>query len=259
MKPVHLKSILIASGFIVVTCVLFLNSKSTNLQQFRQEIQLLRDIRLINALVNQELLTIRYQLFTNFDLLSEYTSKLKSKHRSLIELSASPHQTVETGKINNLIQYLNDKFHMADDFKTANALLKNSLTVFPNLNSDLQLKLASFDNTELIISHVDSLLRDIYLYSLTNDDHVDDQLLAKVETLESLQFSVDPDIAPYLHVIYKHAKTVIDNRREVNFVVSELLDLPIESLTYNLQKDYASHNENIIEQSNIYRIILFIL
>ncbi|MEJ2179360.1 MAG: diguanylate cyclase, partial [Gammaproteobacteria bacterium] len=259
MKPIHLKSILIASGFIVVGCVLFLNSKSTNLQQFRQEIQLLRDVRLINALVNQELLTIRYQLFTNFDSLSEYTSKLKSKHRSLIELTASPHQAIETGKLNNLIQYLNDKFHMADDFKTANALLKNSLTVFPNLNSDLQLKLSNFDNTELIISHVDSLLRDIYLYSLTNDDHVDDQLLEKVETLESLQFSVDPEIAPYLHVIYKHAKTVIDNRREVNSVVSDLLDLPIESLTYNLQKDYTSHNENIMEQSNIYRIILFIL
>ena len=66
-------------------------------------------------------------------------------------------------------------------------------------------KLEHFDNTELIANHVDSLLRDIYLYSLTNDDHVDDQLLEKVETLENLQFRVEPEITPYLHVIYKHA------------------------------------------------------
>ena len=259
MKPIHLKSILIASGFIIVACVLFLNSKSTNLQQFRQEIQLLRDIRLINALVNQELLTIRYQLFTNFDSLSEYISKLKLKHGTLIELSDSSHHVIKSGKLNDLIQYLNQKFHLADDFKTANALLKNSLTVFPNLNTDLQYKLEKFDNTELVIDHVNSLLRDIYLYSLTNDEHVDEQLLEKVETLESLQFKVEPEITPYLHVIYKHAKTVIDNRREVNSVVSELLNLPIEPLTFNLQKDYTSHNEYIVEQSNIYRIILFIL
>ena len=256
MKPIHLKTMLIASGFITVACVLFLNSKSTNLQQFRQEIQLLRDVRLINALVNQELLTIRYQLFTNFDSLSEHISKLKSKHRSLIELSTSSHQVTKPGKLNILIQYLNEKFYMADDFKTANALLKNSLTVFPNLNTNLQFKLESYDDAELIINHVDSLLRDIYLYSLTNDDHVDGQLLGKVETLENLQFRVEPEITPYLHVIYKHAKTVIDNRQEVNSVVSELLNLPIESLTYNLQKDYTSHNEHIVEQSNIYRIIL---
>lgn len=259
MKPVHLKSMLIASGFIIVSCVLFLNSKSTNLQQFRQEIQLLRDVRLINALVNQELLTMRYQLFTNFDSLSDHISKLKTKHRSLKKLSDSSHQVIGPGKLNNLIQHLDEKFHMTDNFKTANALLKNSLTVFPNLNTDLQLKLENRNNTEYVVNHVDSLLRDIYLYSLTNDDHVDDQLLEKVETLESLQFSVEPEITPYLHVIYKHAKTVIDNRQEVNSVVSELLNLPIESLTYNLQKDYTTHNEYIVEQSNIYRIILFIL
>lgn len=259
MKPIHLKSMLIASGFIIVSCVLFLNSKSTNLQQFQQEIQLLREIRLINALVNQELLTLRYQLYTNFDSLSEYVNRLKNKYRSLKKLSDTSHQVIETEKLNNLIQYLDEKFHLTDDFKTANALLKNSLTVFPNLNTDLQNRLVNFNNTEHVINHVDSLLRDIYLYSLTNDDHVDSQLLDKVETLESLQFSVEPEIIPYLHVIYKHAKTVIENRQEVNSVVGELMELPIESLTYNLQKDYSLHNENILEQSNVYRFILFIL
>ncbi len=259
MKSLHVKSMLIAGGFILVSCILFLNSKSTNLQQFRQEIQLLRDIRLSNALVNQELLTIRYQLFTNFDSLSEHISNLKSKYNSLVSLTNSSGEAVKTDELNNLIQYLNTKFDITDDFKTANALLKNSITVFPNLSTDLQFKLENFDGTEKIINHVDSLLRDIYLYSLTNDDHVDDQLLEKVEKLESLQFSVAPEITPYLHVIYKHAKTVIENRREVNAIVNNLLNLPIENLTYNLQKDYSSHNEHLVEQANFYRIILFIL
>ena len=257
MKSIHVKSILIASGVVIVSCILFLNSKSTNLQQFRQEIQLLRDIRLSNALVNQELLTIRYQLFTNFDALSEHISNLKSKYYSLENLSKSSEEAVKGEELNNLIQYLNKKFDMTDEFKTANALLKNSITVFPNLNTDLQFKLEKFDGTEGVINHVDSLLRDIYLYSLTNDDHVDDQLLEKVEKLESLQFSVAPEITPYLHVIYKHAKTVIENRREVNTIISDLLSLPIENLTYNLQKDYSSHNDKLVEQANYYRIILF--
>ncbi|WP_455223563.1 EAL domain-containing protein [Kaarinaea lacus] len=259
MKHTHLKAILIASALIVVSSILFLNSKSTNLQQFRQEIQLLRDIRLINALINQELLTIRYQLYTNFDSLSDYIAKLKAKYQSLQELNKSSHQTIKSEELNSLIRYLNRKFSMTDEFKTANALLKNSLTAFPNLNADLLSKLANYEHTDLVASHVDSLLRDIYLYSLTNDNHVDTQILQKVEALENLQFNVAPEIAPHLYVIHKHARTVIDKRQDLNNIVNQLLGLPIEYLTYNLQRAYASHNEKVVEQSNTYRIILFIL
>ena len=261
MKPIHIKSILIACGFVLVSCVLFLNSKSTNLQQYRQEIQLLRDIRLINALLNQELLTIRYQLITNFDLLSEYVSKLKDKHAKLKKITGSSRDAIRSEELNNLLSFLSKKFEMANDFKTANALLKNSLMVFPNLNTDLQIKLTNFDNTDSVASHVDGLLRDIYLYSLTNEDDgkLDEQMMQKVERLENLQFAVEPELTPYLHVIYKHAKTVIHNRHEVNHAINELLGIPIEYLTYNLQKAYTTHNEHIIEQSNFYRLILFIL
>jgi len=259
VKPVHLKAILIASALIVVSGIFYLNSKSTNLQQFRQEIQLLRDIRLINALINQELLTIRYQLYTNFDSLSDYITKLKVKHQALQELNKSSHQAINTSELNSLLRYLNKKFTMTEDFKTANALLKNSLTVFPNLNADLLSKLTNYENTDVVASHVDSLLRDIYLYSLTNDNHIDTQILQKVEALENLQYRVAPEIAPHLHVIHKHAKTVISKRQELNKVVNQLLGLPIEFLTYNLQRAYALHNEKVVEQSNTYRIILFIL
>jgi PAS domain-containing protein len=110
-----------------------------------------------------------------------------------------------------------------------------------------------------VANHVDSLLRDIYLYSLTNDNQADSQILQKVEMLENLQFNVAPEIAPNLHVIHKHARTVIDNRHNVNNIVNKLLGLPIEYLTYNLQQTYASHNEKVVEQSNTYRIILFVL
>ncbi|WP_455206890.1 EAL domain-containing protein [Kaarinaea lacus] len=259
MKTTHLKSILIVSAVIVVSSILFLNSKSTNLQQFRQEIQLLRDIRLINALVNQELLTIRYQLYTNFDSLSGHIAKLKTKYHALKDLTGSSQHALKIEELNSLTRYLNKKFEMTDAFKTANALLKNSLTVFPNLNADLQSRLTNSEHTEIVANHVDSLLRDIYLYALTNDNQVDTQILQKVDTLESLQFSVAPDITPLLHVIHKHASTVIDNRRDLNNIVNKLLSLPIEHLTFNLQRAYTSHNEKVIEQSNTYRLILFFL
>jgi diguanylate cyclase (GGDEF)-like protein/PAS domain S-box-containing protein len=259
VKPAHLKTILIASALIVLTGILFLNSKSTNFQQFRQEIQLLRDIRLINALINQELLTIRYQLYTNFDSLSDHIAKLKTKYQTLKELTSSTHHIVKIEELNSLIRYLNKKFAMTEDFKTANALLKNSLTVFPNLNAELLSKLTNHEHTEHVANHVDSLLRDIYLYSLTNDNQIDTQILQKVEALENLQFSVAPEISPNLYVIHKHARSVIENRQDLNNIVNSLLGLPIEYLTYNLQRAYSTHNEKVVEQSNTYRIILFIL
>lgn len=261
MKPIHLKSILIACALVLVACVLFINTKSTNLQQYRQEIQLLRDIRLVNALLNQELLTIRYQLFTNLDSLSEDVTKLQDKRTELLKTTHGSDSFIKNEELKNLLNYLGQKFEMANEFKTANALLKNSLLAFPNLNTELQIKLANFNDTDEVANHVDSLLRDIYLYSLTNesDDKLDAQMIEKVKHLETLQFDVDPDIAPYLHVIYKHARTVIHNRHEVNTIVNDLLNLPIEYLTYDLQKAYTAHNEQIIEQSNIYRIILFVL
>lgn len=259
MRPIHVKSILVASGFVLVFCVVFLNSKSTNLQQYRQEIQLLRDIRLTNALVNQELLTIRFQMLTNFDLLTSHINKLKDKYYQLIEVNNSVNNVIKTEEITNLVEHLNRKFEITNEFKTANALLKNSLMVFPNLNTDLQIKLSNFDNTDSVAHHIDSLLRDIYLYSLTNDNQLENQMLSKVEKLDSLQYEVAPEITPYLNVIHRHAKTVIDNRTEANRIINELLGLPIEHLTYNIQKAYMAHNENLVEQSNIYRTILFIL
>jgi diguanylate cyclase (GGDEF)-like protein/PAS domain S-box-containing protein len=257
VKPIHVKSILIACGFVLVFSVVFLNSKSTNLQQYRQEIQLLRDIRLTNALVNQELLTIRFQMLTNFDLLTAHINKLKDKYQQLVALNNSAYNIIKTQEITNLVEQLTRKFSITNEFKTANALLKNSLMVFPNLNTDLQIKLSNFENTDSVAHHIDSLLRDIYLYSLTNDNQLESQMLSKVEKLESLQFEVAPEITPYLNVIHRHAKTVIDNRHEANRIINELLGLPIEHLTYNIQKAYMAHNENLVEQSNIYRKILF--
>jgi len=259
VKPIHIKSILVAAGFVLVFCVVFLNSKSTNLQQYRQEIQLLRDIRLTNALVNQELLTIRFQMLTNFDLLTAHINRLKDKYRQLTELNQTDSNIIRTEEINTLIDHLARKFKMSNEFKTANALLKNSLMVFPNLNTDLQIKLSNFDNTDSVAHHIDSLLRDIYLYSLTNDNQLENQMLSKVEKLESLQFEVAPEITPYLNVIHRHARTVIENRHEANRIINELLSLPIEHLTYKIQKAYMAYNENLAEQSNTYRKILFVL
>ena len=259
MKPIHVKSILIAGGFILVLCVVYLNSKSTNLQQYRQEIQLLRDIRLTNALVNQELLTIRFQMLTNFDLLTTHINKLKDKHYQLVSLNDFSHDIIKNEQFTNLADHLTRKFEMTNEFKTANALLKNSLMVFPNLNTDLQIKLSNFENTDSVAHHVDSLLRDIYLYSLTNDDQLENQMLSKVQKLESLQFEVATEITPYINVIHRHAKTVIGNRHDANETINELLSLPIEHLTYNIQKAYMAYNQDLIEQSNIYRIVLFIL
>lgn len=259
MKPIHVKSILIAGGFILVLCVVYLNSKSTNLQQYRQEIQLLRDIRLTNALVNQELLTIRFQMLTNFDLLTTHINKLKDKHHQLVSLNDFSHDIIKNEQFTNLAEHLTRKFEMTNEFKTANALLKNSLMVFPNLNTDLQIKLSNFENTDSVAHHVDSLLRDIYLYSLTNDDQLENQMLSKVQKLESLQFEVATEITPYINVIHRHAKTVIGNRHDANRIINELLSLPIEHLTYNIQKAYMAYNQDLVEQSNIYRIVLFIL
>lgn len=256
MKLVFQKTIFTGIALILVFCVLFLNSRSNNLQQHHEEIKLMRDIRLANALVNQELLTIRYQLFTNFDLLSQHLARLKGEHKKLDLLNRIALPEIKPEDINKLKEHLNKKFQLARDFKTANALLKNSLMVFPKLNANLQLKVT--DNDELA-GQVDGLLRDIYLYTLTNDDQLENQVLEKVNQLNDMQFTVDTEVIPYLHIIYKHAKTVIDNRNDSNEIMNKLLNLPIEFVTYNLQKSYVLHNQGMLERSNIYRIILFLL
>ena len=245
---------------VLLLSTLFVNSRFQDWNKYDRDLQLLRDIKLLNALVNQNLLSIRYQLFTSFDELSTNLTKLKQKTTELeqkIELAAE--NTSHRQKLDTLKQQLQRKLLLAEDFKSQNAILKNSLVVLPRLVQQLQSKLKQFKNTEAISAQGDNLIKEIYLYSHVNDNNLDQKMMQRVDNIKTWQIQEISDLFSSIQIIYKHASTVVDFRRDVNTITTNLLQIPIDAFASNVQDSYSQKHQSLIDRSNVYRTLLYLL
>ena len=251
--------LVILGALIVILSTVFINSRYQHRGQYDEEIQLLRDIRFLNAIVTQELLRVRYQLFTDFTDLSADLDRLRAASDRLRQLAEQAGANLPQTQWLKLHSKLAEIFELIDEFKTADALLKNSLVVLPNLIQELKTGLADNSAHHKLSADADTLVRDLFVYSLVNDEHLDRHMQQQVDAMQNWLAADQPDLVLHVEVIYKNAKTILDNRGEADRLLKILSATPIDKLTSNLQQSFANLQQVNLEHSNTYRVILFLL
>jgi len=207
------------------------------------------------------MLKVRYQLYYDYDLLTEYTYKLNEAANNLKENAAPNLQTNKDTLLYKdlLLNQLYAKHQLIEQFKIGNAALKSTLLIFPKVAEDSQFRLAATDGAKAIYDYIESLGKDILLYSLISDDQLDKKIQHRVNAIRNWQINNSKGLTEILKNTIHQAQFIIEKRRQLNDITLSVMSMPIAELTKDLQNAYLSRHQLNVERSNQYQTILYIL
>ncbi len=261
MNIIHIKSVFIVMALLLTFSTVYMNSHTTTWEQHELQLEKLQEIRVLDALSNQELLKVRYQLYYDYDFLTEYTSKLNLAAKKLEE-NTQPQSEYNKDTLPNrnfLINQLKIKQHLIEQFKETNTSLKSSLLIFPKIAEDTQYRLATTDANKTIYNYIESLGKDILLYSLISDDQLGKKIQRRINATRNWQIDNSKGLAKIFKKTIQQAQFIIDKRRQLNNIIINVMSMPIAELTKELQNAYLSRHQIDVERSNQYQTILYIL
>ncbi len=238
----------------------FVKSRSVNYQENDRFNGNLRQIKELNATLNQNIFQLRYGSLTYYDPIVKDLRELKRLQNDLKNIPnyITPPGQAEIAKLREASAAIQaQKERLIEQFKSENAILKNSLYYFPTLITELAAQ-ASVRDSELA-DNLNALLRDVLVYNLTASEDLAPQIERQIEILrqkreqyEGSETGADLDIAiAHARVILKH-KPVVDN------LLEKMVNLPTWQGSEDLYKAYNRHYEAALKALNIYRFLLYI-
>jgi PAS domain S-box-containing protein len=230
--------------------LLFLTAKSLSVnfdqhQQYRLTIaeQLEKD-----ATLNQTVLKVRYALLSSYDPLVRAQADegilQKNLHKIPGFIGGSGKQEIQQLLAKNE-DIFKQKVALTDQFKSQNALLKNSLTYLPVLVRQLR-------QEDALSLRLQELLGNVLLYSVSSDK----DLVATIKT-QIAQLKQPSAANRGIGLAIAHTRIILDNKPQVEQLTQNILKLPTAESIRRLQTTYEQHYQKAIQAASLYRLLAY--
>jgi len=207
-----------------------------------------------DAILDRNVLSSRYQLYHNYSLIDKYIVQLQKSINEL-EKSIIAQYALESTSISdslsNLVNAYNEKSEIIEDFKTDNALFKNSLNIFLHGANEFIAK--EEGAAEIGKFGMEDLLHKIMVLNISRDKTDKTKLLEQVQSLKNKKYSVNDNVPSNYHNLLKHAEIIIEKREILDKAIEDLLQSNIRKSSTDLQKFYLEYyhdQKNISEYFN---------
>jgi PAS domain S-box-containing protein len=258
--PTRKRDIFIISAAAIIFSFLFLKAQEINYGQHDNFSSELRRIKELDARLNQNILKSRHGLLNYYDPLANDLNELNELKTDLKNI---PDFIDSQGRI-EIQQYLQaqtdvfeQKERLIEQFKSKNAILKNSLYYLPNLTTELAEKANSQIEDRKLGIQLEELLRNILVYNLTNSEELAPKIQGQMGVLLTIRNQYSSSVNGVdLDRVILHGKTILKNKPQVDSIVQELLALKTWRRTEDLYKSYNHSYERAIKIANIYRLFL---
>ena len=98
MNITYIKLVFIIVALLLTFSTVYMNSHTVSWEQHEMQLEELQEIRILDALSNQEMLKVRYQLYYDYDLLTEYTYDVGDRLRRVCARGGSPEPECHPGQ-----------------------------------------------------------------------------------------------------------------------------------------------------------------
>lgn len=248
---------LLALMAVTVLTVFLLNTQAVDSAKHEQIDNSLREIRRLDALLNQRIITSRYELQHNYDMIDDHMRELATVAKSLRGGPLNEYGATDiaiAASLDALERAVDRKRELIDDFKTDNALVKNSLQHLPHGVAEL----AEFRDPPTL-AEAQSLLRDILTYNLNEDPAIRRAIERRLGVLLAPARSVHIDEQQHIANLARHVQLVLQLQPTLDALLHELLSTPLESVSTTLQHSYFAVYNTRLRISNRYRVALYLL
>jgi diguanylate cyclase (GGDEF)-like protein/PAS domain S-box-containing protein len=263
MKISWLKLILLFSALPLLFGTLYFNSRAVDRHNTQKAVDTLRDIETVDAHLNQQVLKVRYSLYADYTPLSKYNKQLKTAADTLDSLKVFSNNRQTLNKTRRLQNQLRHKTELVEKFQAQNILLKNALIDFPALLDNNSLRNGADQRTrsqhvsQTIRQATDALEKDILLYSLANDDHMDTVISNRIESVAQWRNGTVTGLSDYLDKIIHRAQLIVEKTQLVSTYTHDLLTLPVSELTRQTQQVLLTSSGHQFTQSSVYKTLLY--
>ena len=239
MKNKRLPQIITGVFLLLLMAFCFSKSVAVNSQVHQHYQSELRQQTQNQAVINQNILKSRYSLLSSYDPLVSRIREQSILTNELIKIPSFIQGTDRT-KLSEGLDKNRELFEqqeqLLEQFKSQNAVLKNSLNYLPFLAENI-----SNDQS------LTTLLNDVFVYTLSSDERLRQDLMARLKTVKSSS-SQNAQVAG----VIKHIEIVLTYKNKVDRLTSDLLKLPIETTGEKLVVTYQGGYDHAIDHSKIY-------
>lgn len=246
-----LKPLLIMVTLTGVLTFLFIKAQEHDVNEHHEMILSIQQLSHQDALLNESILELRADQFSNYDSISSQSKIIRSRLQWFKGVESGfygryGHEFDEA--IDSADIHFSEKMYLLEKFKSYNGILKNSIFYLPIAIEKYQEESA----VALVGIEADKLLREVLLFNTWPDDKNAAQAMRYIDILDRTQI-------PELQEVSKHAQTILKHRVRMQSVIDEMFALPTAQAIDEIYGVYSEHNAQILKAASLYRTAMYLM
>jgi signal transduction histidine kinase len=248
----------IALALVLGLSYLYARSQTDKSESYTQSRDLVRQIKQLNAQWETEILKSRIALTHDYDRLVFPLTEIQRLWQQLTDVLGDP-KGVNAGRWNadrdGFVQALGEKARLVEQFKSHNAVLRNSLTFLATAEDDIQMQFAQLDPGErLRLQNIATDTYDVLLscleFSQATTDTKAAEVLLGLNQLAINQQMLPAGFRPAMENLSNHVALILREQPLVNDLLARITALPVAGQLdrVNALLDQDQHRAEISNQ-----------
>ncbi len=257
---------LVALALIGLLGFLVMKTRAVDFDAHTEILGTLRELKQIDAEWNVEVLRAKTGLATNYDrvasplpLIAQLEATLRGKAGAFWQERAEA-----TARLLPLLdaykQAMDRKIVAIENFKSQNAILRNSSRFMPVAATDLvaaaRATSVSADQKSQIEQALNHLLADTMTYSLAPDQGLRERIGAGTQTIRQLTAAMTPEVMERVDTLVAHVDTVLRQQERGGKLLAEMAALPTAKAVDALSDAQSQEHDVLMADQQIYRQVL---
>lgn len=241
--------------------VFYIKTQDLHLHSYNRSIELLRQIKQVDATFNQDVLKVRYNLLMHYDPLKDEMVRMRGLMQRLKESDFAEYHQGGTDIGQHLIvldALIGNKLMLVENFKSRNAILKNSSRYLPSAVESMIDELIRRKSGTLQINRIADLLGGTLSYSTTADDSFRERVIQVVAAIENNRHLYPAELHQQLDHLLLHARIILREKSRVDDLVEQITDSAIARQIDNLGDTYSYYHEVRNEENRVYQRYLYL-
>jgi serine phosphatase RsbU (regulator of sigma subunit) len=251
---------LLALVALTGSAVLYVKTRAVDFAAHAELVEALRRTQQLNAVLQHQVLASRFGLLNEYDALSRTQGELAL---AVADLSARfahlSYGDAETrAALARLLALRARRAQDVEQFKTQNAVLKNSLYYLPTAGDGVLAAQAGGTLTKGLAEHVHGIVQDTLLLNLLASDDLRGRLDTALGSSAAFSTSLSKELASQYGLFAQHARTVRRQQELVDPLIALITSAEFERVAIELSAAYTRSFERAVRSANMYRIALYV-
>lgn len=253
---------IVLGGAVFLLSWLYTKSTAVEPENHLHFISTIRTIKQLDANLNQDVLRARYNLLLHYDAFVSTLDQLRAKTQPLTQKQSTDYldkldPTLKEAAF-TLNRTVDDKTTQIEQFKSHNAVFKNSLHYFPILTSQL---IEHSDTAKLtVLSHeTERLQREVLVFNLIAGLDQETEIRQHLNRIRAILPSLTGSLAEETRAAINHTEAILRSKRIVDSLTSRIQTSPLPEAADRLSERYDSAHGQAMKHSGIYRTLLYVL